>query len=346
MAWSFGDGFDCYATSADAANGYWDTNTTNWSLVAGRFIGSRAFQMTGVNAIALTKNSGANDAVHHVVVAYQQTAAITGSLNYQFVTLGDGVNSQCTIMFRSDGAILLLSGAFNSGTILATYAGAVTTANTWFAFEFEVVIHNTAGSFKVRKNGNPVDDHSTTGINTRAGSTNNYANRLSIGCSNSISTSFDDLFWRSDASSVAWMGDIRCFTRMPASDASVQFSRTAGATNASCVDEPQQNAATDYVYDSTPGHADFYGIAPIASTPVTTVALTTRAYMQKSDAGTRTAAVQLKSGAAAAVASPTLTLTTSGWQWTWRTDLTDPATGAAWTAVAVNNVTVGPLVVA
>jgi hypothetical protein len=303
---------------------------------------------------------------------------------------------------------------------------------------------------------------------------------------------FDDLFWRSDASSVAWLGDIRCYTRMPASDASVQFSRTptgaqppqtlaaqtttasvtagtarytpflpvydgtvgtvtvslgtgytgnlkcaifassgtaptsvlgsanvvvnpatgsntitfstpvsvtkgaqfwlgfnsdtssgtwnvsssGGLTsttayasfpsaspttsaggmvvstltltviaNAAVVNEAQQDTTTSYVYDSTAGHADFYGIGTIASTPATTIAVTTRAYMQKSDAGSRTAAVQLKSGATT-VASPTLTLTTSGWQWAWRTDTIDPNTSAAWTAAAVNNVTIGPTVIA
>jgi hypothetical protein len=115
----------------------------------------------------------------------------------------------------------------------------------------------------------------------------------------------------------------------------------AVGTNNCLVNEPQQDAATSYVYDSTPGDQDFYGIGAIASTPVSTIAVTTRALMQKSDAGSRTAAVQLKSGATT-VASPTLTLTTSGWQWAWRTDVIDPATGAAWTAAAVNNAQVGP----
>jgi hypothetical protein len=115
--------------------------------------------------------------------------------------------------------------------------------------------------------------------------------------------------------------------------------------NAAVVNEAQQDTTTSYVYDSTAGHADFYGIGTIASTPATTIAVTTRAYMQKSDAGSRTAAVQLKSGATT-VASPTLTLTTSGWQWAWRTDTIDPNTSAAWTAAAVNNVTIGPTVIA
>lgn len=115
-------------------------------------------------------------------------------------------------------------------------------------------------------------------------------------------------------------------------------------TNAALVNETQQDGTTSYVYDSNPGDADFYNIASIASTPVSTIAVTTRAYMQKSDAGTRTAAVQIKSGGTT-VASPTLTLSTS-WGWTWRSDITDPATGSAWTPTGVNNAQIGPTVVA
>jgi hypothetical protein len=119
----------------------------------------------------------------------------------------------------------------------------------------------------------------------------------------------------------------------------------SGASNASAVNEAQQDAATSYVYDSVPGHADLYGIAPIASTPLTTYAVTTRAYAIKSDAGTRTLAVQLKSGATTD-ASSTVVLTPSGWQWAWKTYTTDPATGAAWTAAAVNVCSIGPTVIA
>ena len=117
------------------------------------------------------------------------------------------------------------------------------------------------------------------------------------------------------------------------------------AFNAGVVSEPQQDGLTSYVYDSNPGDQDFYGIGSITSTPATVIATTVRAYMQKSDAGTRTAAVQLKSGATV-VASPTMVLTTSGFLWTWRTDLTDPNTGSAWTPAAVNNVQIGPKVIA
>jgi hypothetical protein len=112
--------------------------------------------------------------------------------------------------------------------------------------------------------------------------------------------------------------------------------------NNSLVNEAQQDGAVTYVYDSNVGDADLYGIAALSGTPAAVVAVTTRAFVQKSDAGTRSGAVQLKSGATT-VQSPSAALSTS-WGWLYRTDLADPATGAAWTVTAVNNAQVGPVV--
>jgi hypothetical protein len=131
---------------------------------------------------------------------------------------------------------------------------------------------------------------------------------------------------------------------IPATMVQMQWTYTATPANWQAVSEAQQDATTSYVYDSVPGHADLYGIAPIASTPLTTFAVTTRAYMIKSDAGTRTAAVQLRSGGTTD-ASPTVVLTPSNWQWAWKHYTSDPA-GGAWTAAAVNVAQVGPVVIA
>jgi hypothetical protein len=494
MAWIFGDGFDCYATMADPIAGYWDSGlgvSINWTLIAGRFTGSQACQAQTGSATLLTKSSAANDAVHHIIVAFRQTAALSGTTLGLYFQLIDNVTNQCCIVFRSDGAILLTS-ATPAGTVLATYTGAVSAQNTWFAFEFEVVINNTTGSFTVRKNGNPSNDFTATSLNTRPGA-NSYANKLTVGMNTQvIAHQIDDLLWRSDAASVAWAGDIRCYTRMPASDASVQFARslpiaavtpfTAGGTtavnnispryssftasydgtlgtvsvtvaagytgnmkctlfassgsapttiiasattisnpatgpntftfptpptltkgtqyflgwasdtssgtwsvtsfatlglvqsgslayasfpsvspptgnaaaeiftanitttsNCSFVNETLQDGTTSYVYDSTIGHADFYNIAPLAVTPAAVIAVVTRGFMEKSDAGFRSGAVQLKSGGST-VAATTLNLATS-FLWSWRVDLTDPNTSAAWTPVAVNSVQIGPTVI-
>jgi len=346
MAYIFGDSFDLYATMADPIAGYWDSGfgvAAANTLVAGRFAGSQAVSLqSGITS--LVKNSGANDAIHHVVCAVRQTAALSGTTLGMYFQLSDAATNQCCIVFRSDGVILLTS-ATPAGTVLATYSGAVTAANTWTAFEFEVIISNTVGRFRARKNGNTSDDYdslATVGnINTRPGA-NSYANKLSVGMNAAVNAQqVDDMLWRSDAASVPWVGDIRCYTRMPASDVSVQFTRSTGATNFSCVDETLQNGATDYVLSSTAGQSDLYGIAALAATPVSVVAVTTRGFCQKSDAGTRNGAVQLKSGAT--TVQSTSTALSSSFGWLWRTDATDPATSAAWTPVAVSNATIGPV---
>jgi hypothetical protein len=343
-AWAFGDSFDLYAAVADATSGYWDSGGVVGTLIAGRFSGSQAMSyISNAASPYFVKSSGQNDAVHHIIIAYRQTAAISGATMGLYFQLSDAATNQVCINFRTDGVILLTS-ATPGGTVLATYNGAVTAQNTWFAFEFEVIINNTTGRFRARKNGNTVDDFdSGATLNTRPG-VNAYANKLTVGMLSLVNAlHIDDLLWRSDAAAVPFVGDIRCYTRMPASDASVQFTRLGGATNTSQVSEAHQDGLTTYVFDSTVGHADFYNIAAIGSTPASVIAVTTRGFMQKSDAGARTGAVQIKSGGTT-VASPTLALTT-GFLWAWRTDVTNPATGTAWTAGAVDSVTIGPVTV-
>jgi hypothetical protein len=488
MAYIFGDGFDCYAAIADTIAGYWDTSGTfvGNTLIAGRFAGGQAVRIGGAGGTTfLTKSSGVNDGVHHLVCAHYNTGTLSGTSANLYLQLLDGVTNQCCVVFRSDGAILLTSGG-PTGTTLATYTGAVSAQNTWFAFEFEVVINNTTGSFTVRKNGNTSNDFTLGSLNTRGGTANNYANKLTIGVQVSP-TGFmylDDLLWRSDAASVPFVGDIRCYTRMPASDAGVQFARspspatastpaqsttsskaanlgimgpftapysgtiasasvslltggtgnmkaaiydatrttvlatsnavvnpvsganaitfgtpltvtkgtvyhfatdqdttlvynvngaggwsftttyasfpaasptlTSGANSpvatltitptisAEFVNETLQDGTTSYVYDATVNDQDLYALAALTPQPASVVAVTTRAFVQKSDAGTRTGTVQIKSGGTT-VAAPTLSLTT-GFLWTWRTDTTNPA-GGAWTAAAVDACTIGPRVI-
>ena len=443
----------------------------------------------------MSRSSGANDAVHHITAAVLSTAAVSGASLGLVFTLFDGTTAQCSIVFRSDGAILLTSGAYNGAT-LAAYSSGVMAQNVWFGFEVEVKIDGTAGSFTVRKNGNSVADFTATGLNTR-NSANNYANKLQLGAGGSTINQVDDFFWQSGAATGNWLGELRCLTRMPLTDQSVQFTKSgssfawtigsnwsstglavgaayyspftapfsgslasvvfnlaaavtghikvaifdntganggpgaavgtavvvanpvingntatlsgislvkgrsyflalcgdvaisyvmaftgsppgvydAGAyasfpatnpivsnvpwqlfasyainpttRNADYVGEAQQDGLTTYVFDGTPGDQDFYGIAPassLTSTPFSTVAVITRAYMEKSDIGTRAAALNVKSGATT-VASPTLTLTNS-WQWASRLDMVDPNTSAAWTAAAVDALQVGPTVMA
>jgi hypothetical protein len=115
------------------------------------------------------------------------------------------------------------------------------------------------------------------------------------------------------------------------------------AVNAPFVADIQQDAAGSYVSSSTVGQTDLYGIAPITGTPTGIVGVTTRALAQKSDVGTRNVALRLRSGATDVTGTSTALSTTFGW--VWRNDLVDPATGAAWTAVSINNLLIGETLV-
>src|SRR5215472_16801575 len=133
--YAFGDSFDLYNAVGDLAT-YWDATSASIAFVTGRFSGGQAIQANaGVSQFSvINKNSGQNDAVHHIVCAVQYTSALTGSgINHAF-TLSDGATAQCSISFRSDGAILLASGN-PTGTVLATYTGAVAAIIQWYAFE-------------------------------------------------------------------------------------------------------------------------------------------------------------------------------------------------------------------
>jgi hypothetical protein len=112
--------------------------------------------------------------------------------------------------------------------------------------------------------------------------------------------------------------------------------------NCEFVNEAQEDGTTTYLYDSTVGHNDLYAIASLSSTPASTFMVTTRGFAEKTDAGSRLGAVQIKSGGTTVQSTSTALNTSFGWLS--RTDLTDPSTSTTWTNTAVNAVQIGPVV--
>jgi len=234
---AFGDSFDLYTAASDVSPGFWDTYTAGFgSLVGqpGRFAGGRSWGPA--NNWSFSKSSGQNDAVHHINLAFIFTSAISGTTQGTYFTFRDGATAQATVAIRSDGSLALYSGS-NGGTLLDTYS-LNPMVNQWFVFEVEVVINNTTGSWTIKKSGNTgTADHTLGSLNTRAGTSNNYANALIVGMGATGFGNFniDDLFWRSDPSAVPWAGDIRSYTRMPSTDVTVQFTRGPNPPNQTVV---------------------------------------------------------------------------------------------------------------
>lgn len=344
MAWIFADSFDLYDGAADIVLGGWDSMPTTPTLVTGRFAASQSIGNVFAAGVELVKTSGSNDATHHIVAAIFHNTALSGT-DYRYITLMDGATAQCSIVFRSDGTILLTAGG-PTGSTLATYSSAFA-QTVWAAFEFEITINNSTGAFHVRKDGVGADSFAATGLNTR-GSSNNYANQVQIGSNgfggNNNHQLLDDFLWFSTSGSApnTWVGDVRSVTLLPSADtAQKQFAPNSGSANFSRVNEAHQDGDTSTVTDTVVGHNDLYDLANLAGTPLAIIAVQTKAMMRKSDAGSRAGQVQVKSGTTT-VTSTATPLSTS-YHYLSRVDTVDPDTSAAWTAAAVNALQIGPI---
>jgi hypothetical protein len=354
MAWLIGDSFDFYAATADAAAGHWDSvgtssyvqlETSNTRFSVGRAL--KGGSSGGSANPALIRALGSNEATLFVAVAFCQTAALGGTSQGLTITLRDGATAQCSIVFQSNGDILLRSAV--TGSVLATYAGAFQ-QNVWAHFQFKVTIDNAAGAFTVRKNGATGDSFSAGGLNTRGGTANAYANAVAlyfVQIVGVITQLIDDLLIYSvgGAAPNDWVGDIRAVQLLPSADtAQRDFSRSAGSANYALVDEAVQNGDADYVFSGTPGHQDLYDLGDLAATPASIVAVQARMFARKTDSGARSGQIRVKSGATDVGGADTV-LSTS-YSWLSRVDVTDPNTGVPWTAAAVNALQVGPKVTA
>jgi hypothetical protein len=167
-------------------------------------------------------------------LAHYRTGALSGTTADLGVQFLDGSTAQCTVVFESSGNIVLKSGGA-TGTVLATYSGAFT-ASTWNHFQVKVVINNTTGSITVRKDGATSDTWSATGVNTRGGTANNYANKVGVvsGSGSAVSSYFNDLLFYSGSGAApnTWIGDVRALQLLPNADtAQRDFSRSTGSTN-------------------------------------------------------------------------------------------------------------------
>jgi hypothetical protein len=352
MAFEIGDSFDFYASSAnfnallDAGTcwavslaGGLTPNTTRFGVGQGLSIGGN------VDGVLISVAFG-NDATIYVNFAHlTSTALIPGNTNVTWgFNLCDGTNKQVGIYFRNQGDIVVTSGPFN-GTILATWAGPIWAINQWNHYQFRIVINNTIGRMEARINGHASDDFDTgASLNTRNGSTNNYANHINFynGGSNPF---IDDFYLFNDQGGQpnTWQGDVRAVQLMPNSDSSVTWNRSTGTNNFSCVDDTQQNADADYVSTLTVNNVDQYGTFSLPTTPNAIIGIVTKAFVRMDDVGPHSIKTRLTSNAVISDSATLPLASTYGWLWT--NYMTDPSGGAAWTAARVNAATIGPFCV-
>jgi hypothetical protein len=347
MAHIVRDSFDFYGAIAEAS-GLWDSTGTAALSANTRFGAGQSFSLpTTLNQVGPSKIFSGNSSTVFLTFALGYYNALSASLNSQEFRFYDGATVQCSIVFSQDGTVnfyrgdasVLVAGPF------ACFSGSA--AGSWTHLQFKIVFSGTVGEFHMRRNGNSADDASATGLNNII-TANAYANKIDTKCLQSASNVvyLDDL-WVYDSSIVAgdpsdFIGDVRAIQIMPTSDSSVQFTRSTGATNFSCVDE-LINSTADYVSSSTASQVDQYGNSGFSVTPASIIGLAVRGIMQKTDAGTRTAGIRINSGGTQADSAGVAIGT--NYQSVVMNQNVDPNTSAAWSSAAVAAMLFGPRVV-
>jgi hypothetical protein len=96
-----------------------------------------------------------------------------------------------------------------------------------------------------------------------------------------------------------------------------------------------------YVFDSVSGHEDLYNFPALSVTPSAIYAVAVKGYTKRSDSGTRTVSLRMKSGSTDS--GGTLTGQSPGTSYGWLDTFfeTDPNTSAAWAPSALNAATSG-----
>jgi hypothetical protein len=118
-----------------------------------------------------------------------------------------------------------------------------------------------------------------------------------------------------------------------------QWTPSSGA-NYTCVDEDYgHNGDTDYVSSGTPGVADTYAMDDVSSSAAAIVAVQVTSIARKDDAGAHAIRNRVRLGGVNYDSAPmsvfdSYTAVMSSW-------LLNPATGATWSAAALNDAEVG-----
>jgi hypothetical protein len=227
VSFIFSDGFDWLAAVGDITM-RWDTVNvgSGVGLVAAA---NTAFGVGGgfsFNSLSsISKAWGTNDGTVFATIRHKQLTGTSATV-YFSLQLFDAAAAQVTIRWNEDTSITVMSGG-PAGTLLGTAAAGAFSSVTWDSWQIKAVIHNTTGSVEIRKNGSATPILSLTNVNTRAGSTNAYCNKVTLANANSSAIHQVDDFLICSGSGAApndWTGDLRGYTEAPTGTAQSQFS--------------------------------------------------------------------------------------------------------------------------
>jgi len=343
MAWLVGDGFDFYAGANLTINpSIWQAvSQCTLSGSSPRFAGSIWLQLgntsvTAGNASTIQFTNSQTIFVNCNIISGGNAHVNGGTTKTVGFTLRDTTaNIQCGFYLRNGGDFVLTTGAIASG-VLATSTVLMPLSGQWAHIQVKIFIHNTAGTVELRLNGSTTASWSATGLNTRNGSANFYANVVNVESNSAAGEGMDDFYVFNDqgAQPNTFQGDVHAVRQLPTSDVAISWARNTGPNNCLAVDDTQDDGDSTYVSTLTVNATDTYGMAPLSPTPNTIIAVCPRYEARMDDAGPHTMNAQLTSGGTT-VNLPTMNVA-STYAYVSAAYPQDPNTGLAWTPSAVN----------
>lgn len=344
MAIEFFDGFDHYVSAATGPTGIhgggWvkpGLDTTH-SIVAGRFAGSNAVQITG-NGPAGTAGRGllSKARVTPGVAFSVAVASLFTADRVVAIVLGVGsgmAESSCGLKIRhNENGQLQLARRTGPGVtdhvILAETPHWTVFIQQWNHYSMWGTI-GANGSLYVALNGVLLWEFDD--IDTRSSLNMTQVSYAHLCSSYDTSTGtptcqWDDFVMGNTAEQIP---DSRVFPRYPVSDAAnTGFTPSTGATLYGCVDEAQIST-TDYIQASAPGDNCEFGLTPMPYEPKQVLSVAVRAQASKSDAATRVIKFGVKTGTGTIVEGDDLGLSTATSPYRVQID-DNPDTSADWT---------------
>jgi hypothetical protein len=309
---------------------------TSGAIPSTRFGVGHGFQFGGGDY--LTKNTPGNPSRMVVGTAFLD---VTPGSQICMFTFWDGATRQLSIAKDADGSITARRGTIGAGTVVAQYSPGSSTKWAVYQFiEFDITFHASAGIVDIWVEGTRVVH--ATGLNTAASGTGQIT-KFTFGQNDTGGNflRYDDMYALDTTDAAPWnarLGDVRGYLLTPSGAGSLtQMTPDAGSNYQRVASDDDD---TSYVATSTVGNADLYAQSDLPGGFAGTIygiAHTTR--WRKDDAGVRTAAQLLKSGATT-VQGADVTLVSSYANDT-EFAFVDPNTTAAWTATNVNAIESG-----
>lgn len=333
MSLLFFDGFESYAT-ADILKDYTSqTGSVAIDATGGRR-GGGAFNgpNNASTAANIVKALGVASSTIAIGFAFNPSSAPNTARN--IARLLDSGSNQLEIKYNTD-ATLSIS---RNGTVLGTSAATVD-VDSYQYLELKATIHDTTGSYELRKNG--VNILSATNVDTK-NTANASVNQVSIGMDgnslNTITWKYDDFYVlnTSGSSNNDFLGDIRVDAIYPNADGThTDWTPSTGTDHYTLVDDITPNTS-DYVSSGTAGQKDSFNMAsPPALASEVIFGVRVKVAALKDDAGSRSIKVGVRSGTTESV-SAAQALSTSQLYYSSIHEV-DPDTGTAWTPSGIDN---------